>query len=94
VDTSKSKVIGYGWSIMLPRDNVIDLEWRWIQCRWQTTILASCLRPLPDLADEFCFQGPRLLSRASQGAAPFRLHHGQKAPNVDVTVKLGLFVVG
>jgi hypothetical protein len=28
VDASESEVIERGWSAMLPRDNVIDLEWR------------------------------------------------------------------
>jgi hypothetical protein len=77
-----------------PRDDVIDLEWSRVERRRQAAIFATSLCPLPNFTDEICVQDAQLLGRALKGAAPFRLHHGQKVADMQVAVKLSLSFAG
>ena len=94
MDASKGEVIKSGGSAVLPRNNVIDLERRWVKRRGQLAILTARSRSLPNLADEICVQFLSLLGRTLQGASPFGLHDSQKVPNVDVAVEFGLIFAG
>jgi hypothetical protein len=38
MDASERKIIDCGWSAMLARDDVIDLEWRGMKRGWQSAI--------------------------------------------------------
>jgi len=58
MDARKGKVINSGCSTVLPRNNVIYLERRWVKCRWQLAIFTACSCSLPNLADESCVQFP------------------------------------
>jgi hypothetical protein len=86
----QGEVIDSGGSTVLARNNVINLERRWVTCRRQLAILTACSGPLPNLADEICVQFSRLWSRTLQGASPFRLHDREQVPDVDVAVEFGL----
>ena len=52
VKAGQGKVLGDRWTTVLPRNDVIDMKREGISGDRQTTVLATALRSLPDLADQ------------------------------------------
>ncbi len=54
--TGEGKILKSGCAPMLPRDDVINLERRRVECRGQLAILTATERALPDPTDEIGVQ--------------------------------------
>ena len=94
VKAGQGKVVDDSWSTVLPRDDVIDVKRQGISGNRQPTVLATALRPLPDLGGA----GPGSRMRLDRRLAPkcdpgLGLHDSEQISDMQIAVELRAFFI-